>query len=265
MTKRLTLISAEFTGQYSKACPLDWAVVVRNLKNRSKYTVEDFEYYIIASSLFSSKIEGNSLDLNSFMNNRGQKTTAKKKEFQEIEDLVNAYRFVAEHALTQANFLKAHQMLSKTILKASERGKYRKSQVGVFDNTTGRPVYLAVEAELVKQEITKLFADINILMERNLSSKETFYYASMIHLWVAMIHPFTDGNGRMARLMEKWFLASKLGASAWSINAEKFYWDNRPKYYKNISLGFNYYALKWERCTAFILMLPEALKESFKA
>lgn len=264
MSKRLTLLSAEYTEQYSKTCSLNWAAAIRSLKNRSKYTVEDFEYYIIASSLFSSKIEGNSLDLNSFMNNRGQKTTAKKKEFQEIEDLVNAYRFVAEQTLTQANFLKSHLLLSKTILKATERGKYRKSQVGVFDNTTGRPVYVAVEAELVKQEITKLFADINILMERNLSSQEIFYYASMIHLWIAMIHPFADGNGRMARLMEKWFLASKLGTSAWSINAEKYYWDNRSNYYKNISLGFNYYALKWERCTAFLLMLPEALKESLK-
>lgn len=261
MPSRLTLISPEFIEQYSKTCPINWSAVIRNLKTRSTYTTEDFEYYIIASSLFSSKIEGNSLDLNSFMNNRGQKTTAKKKEFQEIEDLVNAYRFAAEHKLTQANSLKAHQMLAKMLLKATERGKYRKTQVGVFDNTTGRPVYLAVEPEFVKREVSKLFVDITILLERNLSSKETFYYASMIHLWVAMIHPFSDGNGRMARLMEKWFLASKLGASAWSINTEKYYWDHRPKYYKNISLGYNYYTLKWERCIPFLLMLPEALKQ----
>lgn len=261
MPKRLILLSSDLIENYSKVCPVKWSTVVRNLKTRSTYTTEDFEYYIIASSLFSSKIEGNSLDLNSFMNNRGQKTTAKKKEFQEIEDLVSAYRLAAEHKLTQANSLKAHQMLAKTLLKATERGKYRKTQVGVFDNTTGRPVYLAVEPEFVKQEVNKLFADIAILLERNLSSKEIFYYASMIHLWVAMIHPFADGNGRMARLMEKWFLASKLGASAWSINTEKHYWDHRQKYYKNISLGYNYYALKWERCTPFLLMLPKALKQ----
>ena len=260
MQKRLALVSSGYIENYSKVCSVDWAAVIRNLKTRSTYTVEDFEYYIIASSLFSSKIEGNSLDLNSFMNNRGQKTTAKKKEFQEIEELATAYRFTAEHKLTQSNFLTAHKLLSKTLLKATERGKYRKTQVGVFDNQTARPVYLAVEGEFVKKEVTKLFADIAVLLDRNLSSKETFYYASMIHLWIAMIHPFADGNGRMARLLEKWFLASKLGASAWSINTEKHYWDHRPEYYKNISLGYNYYTLKWERCISFLLMLPEALK-----
>jgi Fic family protein len=101
-------------------------------------------------------------------------------------------------------------------------------------------------------------------LKRELSYKEVFYYASMIHLWTAKIHPFMDGNGRSARLLEKWFLVSKLGLSAWSINSEKYYWDNRPDYYQNIALGYNYYALYWDRCLPFLLMLPEALKESIK-
>jgi hypothetical protein len=54
---------------------------------------------------------------------------------------------------------------------------------------------------------------------------------------------------------------SKLGMSAWSINSEKYYWDNRPDYYQNIALGYDYYALYWDRCLPFLLMLPEALKE----
>jgi Fic family protein len=91
-----------------------------------------------------------------------------------------------------------------------------------------------------------------------------FYYASLVHLWVAKIHPFMDGNGRAARLAEKWFLASKIGFSAWSIHSEKYYWDNRPEYYQNIALGYNYYALHWDRCIPFILMLPKALQESIK-
>jgi Fic family protein len=84
----------------------------------------------------------------------------------------------------------------------------------------------------------------------------------MIHLWVAKIHPFMDGNGRSARLLEKWFLVATLGMSAWSINSEKYYWDNRPEYYQNIALGYNYYVLYWDRCLPFLLMLPEALKET---
>jgi hypothetical protein len=52
--------------------------------------------------------------------------------------------------------------------------------------------------------------------------------------------------------------------SAWSINSEKYYWDNRPDYYQNIAVGYNYYAIHWDRCLPFLLMLPEALKESIK-
>jgi Fic family protein len=70
-----------------------------------------------------------------------------------------------------------------------------------------------------------------------------------------------DGNGRSARLLEKWFLASKLGKAAWSVNSEKYYWDHRPAYYQHIALGFNYYALHWERCIHFLLMLPTAMAE----
>jgi len=261
MVKEFNLISAQYIGAYSKALKLDLSKATKKLNAKKAFSKEDFEFYFIASSVFSSRIEGNTLDLNSFMRLRGEKIASKKKEVIEIEDLVKAYQFASTHKLTQANFLKAHQILSKTLLsKPSERGKLRKMPVGVYDGNTGKPVYLAIEPEYLEKEITKLFGDIKNLLSRKLSSKEKFYYAPMLHLWVAMLHPFTDGNGRAARLLEKWFLASSIGNIAWSINSEKYYWDSRPEYYKNISLGFNYYALHWERCIPFLLMLPKALK-----
>lgn len=262
MGKHLKFISSEFLDKYSSKCKIDWLEVFHKLRSKSNFTSEDFEYYLIASSLYSSKIEGNTLDANSFFRNRGNKSFPKKKEVQEIEDLVKAYKFASENNLNKTNFLRIHEILSTTLLTANLRGKVRKQQVGVRDSKTLKPLYLAVEPQFVNQELSKLFVDISELLKRDLSYKEVFYYASMIHLWTAKIHPFMDGSGRSARLLEKWFLASKLGLSAWSINSEKYYWDNRPKYYENIALGYNYYALYWERCLLFLLMLPEALRES---
>jgi Fic family protein len=260
MSQSFNLISPQYFEAYSKALEVDLSKSIKKLSPKQGFTKEDFEFYFIASSVFSSRIEGNTLDLNSFMRLRGEKASAKKKEVKEIEDLVEAYNFAFKNKLTQINFLKAHQILSKTVLsKASERGKFRKMQIAVYDNTTGKPAYLALEPEYLEKEVGKLFSDIKTILNKKLNTKETFYYASTLHLWLAMLHPFTDGNGRAARLLEKWFLASTIGDVAWSVNSEKYYWDNRPAYYTNIALGYNYYALHWERSIPFLLMLPEAL------
>jgi len=256
----LKLISEEYFGEYSKKLDIDWVNIFNRLKEKTPFTVEDFEYYIISSALYSSKIEGNSLDVNSFFGSRGKKSSPRKKEVEEIETLMDAYQFASENSLNRTNFLKSHAILSKTLLPAKERGRLRTDQVGVRDSETLRPVYLAVEPEFLKEEFSKLFDDIDFLLQKDLSHSETFYYASMIHLWVALIHPFVDGNGRSARLLEKWFLVAKLGGSVWSVQSEKFYWDHRPDYYQHIAIGFNYYTLHWERCLPFLWMLPQAFK-----
>ncbi len=66
----------------------------------------------------------------------------------------------------------------------------------------------------------KIWNDITILLKQKLSPEEIFYYASYIHLVFVNIHPFTDGNGRAARLLEKWFLAEKLGDSIDDLQLE---------------------------------------------
>lgn len=257
--KNLTFISPNHFSSYSEACLIDLDLKISELKSNKNISIEDFEYYLINSSLYSSKIEGNTLDVNSFFRNKDSKNSTKIKEVQEIEDLVKAYQFATENKLTLSNFLLTHEIASQTFLPKNECGKIRKVQVGIRDSVSMRPVYMAVELEFIETEISKLFNDINFLLNAELSIKEVFYYASVIHLWIAFIHPFTDGNGRAARLIEKWFLAEKLGKNTWGIYSEKYYWDNKPDYYKNIALGYNYYALHWDRCIPFLMMLPKSI------
>ena len=95
MGKHLKFISSEYLDVYSSKCKIDWLEVFHKLRSKSNFTTEDFEYYLIASSLYSSKIEGNTLDANSFFRNRGNKSYPKKKEVQKIEDLVKAYKFAS--------------------------------------------------------------------------------------------------------------------------------------------------------------------------
>jgi Fic family protein len=254
----MQLVSDYYLPQYIVSIEGATALRLNNISNGPEVSEEDFSYYLAASSVYSSKIEGNTLDINSFHRLK-ENPGSKKKEVQEVEDLIAAYQFARIEKLTKPSFLNAHKILSSTLVDVPEQGILRTVQVAVYDSVSGRPAYLAVEGEHVEEEMDKLFADIALLLDKNMAVDEVFYYAAMLHLWVAMIHPFTDGNGRMARLTEKWFLAAKLGTIAWTINSEKLYWDNRPEYYQNIALGFNYYALKWERCLPFLLMLPKAI------
>lgn len=88
MGKHLKFISSEYLETYSSKCKINWLDMFHKLRAKSDFTAEDFEYYLIASSLYSSKIEGNTIDANSFFRNRGSKSSPKKKEVQEIEDLM---------------------------------------------------------------------------------------------------------------------------------------------------------------------------------
>ena len=179
----------------------------------------EFEYLTKSSAIYSSNIEGNSIDLNSYMNYEMNKDKLKVgKEIVEIEDLIEAYGFAQNNELNEKNLLACHKIFSDTLLIRSKRGKYRIEQVGVF------------------------------------------YFASLIHLRFAQIHPFRDGNGRAARLIEKWFVAEKLGHDFWKMASEEYYKNNQAKYYETINLGVNYYELNYDKCIRFLEMLPNCLE-----
>ena len=221
-----------------------------------------FEYLTKTSCLYSSKIEGNSLDLNSFMNyDKNSDNSKGDKEFREIEDLIAAYRFAQKNPLTQKNLLNCHKIFSKTLVQKSRRGVYRSEKVGIF----GRLglVYLAVEPEFVQSEMQDYFDQISQLLKTTLDAIEVFYFASLAHLKFAQIHPFSDGNGRAARLIEKWCLASKLGDKLWQIPSEEYYFKNQRLYYKSINLGVNFYELNYDKCLPFLQMLPCSLGREF--
>ncbi len=211
------------------------------------------------SAVYSANIEGNSIDLNSFLRSkaRGFTSPGKVREREEIEWLVDAYSNAQTHALTEKNCLIAHATLAQTLLPKSSLGKYREQMVYVYSRAGME--YAALEPEFVPDAMRELFADVNTLRKSSLSVAKVFYHAALLHLRFAHIHPFMDGNGRAARLLEKWFLASHLGSKAWHIPSEWYYKEHLSDYYKNIKIGLNYYTLNYDRCVPFLTMPVNAL------
>lgn len=256
MPMQLNILSDRYFNNYKKQLRVDVETHFAALKNQPP-GINDIKIYIANSAVHSSNIEGNTVSFDTYLKSSEFNVHLKTKEIKEIEKLIAAYQFARENELTLDNILKAHELLTQSILIKKERGKIRKVKVGV--RSEGRLIYLAVEPEFIKQELEKLFADISILLKTKLTTAEIFYYAAYIHLVFVNIHPFVDGNGRATRLIEKWFLAKMLGELAWCITSEKNYWDNRPAYYHNLQIGVNYYEVNYEKSIPFLLMLPNAL------
>lgn len=149
-------------------------------------------------------------------------------------------------------------MSSETLLIKNKRGRYRVEPVGVFGGSG--MAYLAVEPEFVNREMELFYNQISELLADNLNEKEVFYFASLIHLRFAHLHPFRDGNGRAARLLEKWFITEKLGQDFWKIPSEEYYKNNQAKYYETINPGVNFYELNYDRCIGFLEILPNCLR-----
>jgi len=75
-------------------------------------------------------------------------------------------------------------------------------------------------------------------------------------IWFSVkIHPFQDGNGRTARLIEKWFLIEKIGEKATLVQSEKYYYKELNDYYANIrKIGLEYEDLDYSKSLDFLLM-----------
>jgi Fic family protein len=195
----------------------------------------------------------------SALNSRSAPKAHRPKEAQAIEDLVEAYGFSQKHPLSERNVLRAHGILSRTFVSPTRQGVYRREPVGVYSRHG--LAYVALEPYFVQQEMQALFQIIKDLLAAKSSLPERFFWATWLHLMMALIHPFSDGNGRISRLCEKWFLAESLGVPFFSLQSEEQYWVQRPQYYAALKLGANYWETDMREVFSFFALLPEGLRQ----
>ena len=56
--------------------------------------------------------------------------------------------------------------------------------------------------------------------------------AAILHFAFAYLHPYFDGNGRMARLLHLWYLVQQGYSSALLVPMSRFVEESRSRYYK---------------------------------
>jgi len=111
----------------------------------------------------------------------------------------------------------------------SNPGRYRTGAVWVVSSSDGAVVYEGPDAERVPSFTRELINRLNI---EETSDSSPWVPAAMAHLNLAMIHPFKDGNGRMARLLQTLVLSRARIQSDTFLSIEEYLGANTPAYYR---------------------------------
>ena len=151
----------------------------------------------------SLKIEANSLSLGQIRDViNGKNVLGQQKEIQEVKNAYDAYEHLSEINPYDIRYLKQfHGIMTKYLVE--ESGEFRSGEEGVFNGN--RCIFMAPPARLVPQFMTDLFA----WMKEAQDDVHPLILSSVFHYEFVFIHPFSDGNGRMARLwhtaiLSKW-------------------------------------------------------------
>lgn len=151
----------------------------------------------------SLRIEANSLSLGQVRDVINGKTVlGEQKEIQEVKNAYAAYEKLSGIDPFSIQDLKTfHGIMTKYIVE--ESGDFRRGEEGVFNGD--ECIFMAPPAKFVHQLMDDLFA----WMEKAQGTVHPLILSSVFHYEFVFIHPFSDGNGRMARLwhtaiLSKW-------------------------------------------------------------
>lgn len=126
----------------------------------------------------------------------------------------------SEGLIKSLHFMMLHYALDKS------PGRWRPGVIYVRDDDTGRIVYEGPDAIAVPDLMTELVTELNAPGEL-----PPMVRAAMTHLNLTMIHPFRDGNGRMARALQTLVLAREGILVPEFASIEEYLGRNTPTYY----------------------------------
>jgi Fic family protein len=125
-----------------------------------------------------------------------------------------------------AQLLKSlHFMMTGYSLR-NRPGQWRSGSIYVYRERTGETVYEGPDLDQVPSLMGELVLSLN-----EPSSTPRLVQAAMAHLNLVMIHPFRDGNGRMARCLQSLILARGGVLAPVFVSVEEYLGRNTEAYY----------------------------------
>lgn len=233
--KILTCISEigeiKATIERSKVLPLNEAQLRRQAILRMAHTSTSIEGNRLAQFEVGKIIEGKTV-------------RAPQKDITEVENYYKALQEIENLAknktgITLDEILKLHRIIISGLVEQKKTGAFRPSDVYVIDDLGDGREKVRFKAPSAKK-VPKLIDDL--LKWLKVSKKETVHpiiRAGVLHLQFVSIHPFTDGNGRIARLLTQLLLYRDNWDFRKIIVLEDYYNHDRMSYYnaENFSQG----------------------------
>lgn len=136
------------------------------------------------------------------------------------------------HPITERNLFHLYQMVVGQFLPTEDRllpGKYYRHDsvfvVGSQVEYTGLPW----------QKLPSYMAEFLDFIQGDALGNDLLQ-AAAIHFYLAYLHPYFDGNGRMARLLHLWFLVQRGYSSALFVPLSEYIQRTKNQYYKAFTL-----------------------------
>jgi Fic family protein len=195
------------------------------------------EELIVRSIFGTAAIEGNPLEEEKVAEILSQEKIADKPQDaeKEIQNLKEAYNYVTKSEpsgspiiLQEEMIKKIHHIITKDIkYKFNNPGHYRNHLVRVGDIEHGGIYTPPKILEDIKTLMKKFFSWINC---KEIINTDPWIRAALAHYHLGLIHPFGNGNGRMARLVEALVLCSS-GIRYVPIMLSNYYYRNIDEYF----------------------------------
>jgi len=179
---------------------------------------------VLKSSLYSARIEGNTLVLEDI------KTLSSQNRMKlEISNILKAKKYILKGSIkkiTSNEILKIHEIVMNGLTDKKNHGKYRTDMEAIF-NSAGVAIFMPPPPRHVKKLIQKL-----IIYTQSQKEKFVPIKAVLVHFTFEKIHPFLDGNGRTGRLVMEHVLTSEGYNPKGLLNIDEYLDNHRSLYYR---------------------------------
>lgn len=152
----------------------------------------------------------------------GKRVLGKPKEIQEVKNAYDAYEKILQfNPYNMDDFLSAHGMMMAGLTDAS--GHWREGDIGIYD-AKGNLIHMGARPQFVPKLMADLFAWAKT------DDTPTLIKSAVMHYEIEVIHPFSDGNGRMGRLWQTVLLSAENPVFAW-LPIETIVYEKQADYY----------------------------------